>query len=523
MGRFRYSLFAVALVSLGLSGTAHATFPGANGKIAYSGCGSTDCGIFVIQPDGSGATQITHNPNQFEGEPLADLRAAWSADGQRILFTRQASLGDLNVGQDLYVVNANGSGLAQLTSTARDEDYPSWSPDGQRIAYTRTVPGQAAGEADLIVADADASNPTAIAFPAFTTDWSPDGSAIAYARKTGADPHQYELHLVAPDGSGDHAITSSDPGSPFENEQPSWSPGGGLIALTREPASSPHEDVWSMNADGTGLTNLTATPGNDEQDPSWSPDGSRIAFYSPIPPSGLPGIWTMSPDGSGRTRLTSGSDPAWQPVPVKSYVRPKSASPMRVSLVTAYKPCTAPNRTHGPPLAFGSCAPPAPGSQYLTVGTADANGQPAKGTGFVRMRVFFCPACAGPVNEDVFISASLTDVRNRADLSDYKGELGTIAGLRITDRYNGPGQDEPATVKDFPFAFTVPCAETGDTGVGSTCSVDTSLTALVPGAVRQGARAVWELGQVEVSDGGADGVAATQDNTPFERAGVFVP
>jgi hypothetical protein len=58
------------------------------------------------------------------------------------------------------------------------------------------------------------------------------------------------------------------------------------------------------------------------------------------------------------------------------YARPKGASPLRVALVPAYEPCTSPDRQHGPPLAFGSCAQSQQSSQDLTVGTPDANGQP---------------------------------------------------------------------------------------------------------------------------------------------------
>ena len=54
---------------------------------------------------------------------------------------------------------------------------------------------------------------------------------------------------------------------------------------------------------------------------------------------------------------------------------------MRVSLVPAYEPCTSPNRTHGPPLAFGSCARPPRHPGQLTVGTPDSNGQGAKSLG----------------------------------------------------------------------------------------------------------------------------------------------
>jgi hypothetical protein len=120
----------------------------------------------------------------------------------------------------------------------------------------------------------------------------------------------------------------------------------------------------------------------------------------------------------------------------------------------------------------------------------------------------------------------VTDVRAAADLSDYKGELNAVLRLRITDRRNskdaaGPFED-PATVSDLRFLFGVPCAAT-EGPEGATCAVDTRANAVAPGAVRDFQRAIWELGQIEVEDGGADGVAATADNAPFLRQGVFVP
>ena len=70
----------------------------------------------------------------------------------------------------------------------------------------------------------------------------------------------------------------------------------------------------------------------------------------------------------------------------------------------------------------------------------------------------------------------------------------------------------------------MPCTATGDTTVGSTCSVNTTADAvLVPGAVKEGRRSIWQLGQVQVFDGGSDGVVSTNPNTLFAVQGVFVP
>ena len=110
------------------------------------------------------------------------------------------------------------------------------------------------------------------------------------------------------------------------------------------------------------------------------------------------------------------------------------------------------------------------------------------------------------------------------DLSDYGGELRVEPFVQITDRFNGPSQSEPATAEANPYPFTVPCAATADTSTGGACSLTSSFNAIVPGSVVEGKRAIWELNEVDVFDGGADGQASTAfDNTLFARQGVFVP
>ena len=69
----------------------------------------------------------------------------------------------------------------------------------------------------------------------------------------------------------------------------------------------------------------------------------------------------------------------------------------------------------------------------------------------------------------------------------------------------------------------MPCTATADPSVGSECAVATSFDAIAPGSVPEGRRSIWQLGQVEVNDGGDDGIVATPGNTLFERQGVFVP
>ena len=213
-----------------------------------------------------------------------------------------------------------------------------------------------------------------------------------------------------------------------------------------------------------------------------------------------------------------------------SHVRPKGASPLRASLVPAFKACAAPNRTHGAPLAFPSCNPPTQTSNFLTVGSPDANGAGANSTGFILLRVDSTPP------EDVLINSTITDVRCQAATSptvcnsantaagpDYSGQVQGTAQIRISDHYNGVGLNEAATVVDIPFPVNGQCANTTATTIGGTCTVATTANTVVPGAVKDNQRGIVEIGQIQIFDGGADGQVATADNTLFSVQGIFIP
>jgi len=195
---------------------------------------------------------------------------------------------------------------------------------------------------------------------------------------------------------------------------------------------------------------------------------------------------------------------------------------VRVALVPAYRPCTSPNRIHGPPLASASCASPLLESTQLTIGSPDANGATANASGFAKYEAIV-GAPGGVDDSDVSFTFSFTDVRLQGTLADYTGQLQATTQVRISDKLNGPSTTEPATGNDTAFSVTVPCTATGSTTIGSTCSIATSFDAVTPGAVPEGKRAVWQLGQVQVNDGGPDGLVSTTPNTQFAKQGVFVP
>jgi hypothetical protein len=219
-----------------------------------------------------------------------------------------------------------------------------------------------------------------------------------------------------------------------------------------------------------------------------------------------------------------------------THPRPKGASPLYASMVPAQQPCGTPNRTHGPPLVFPSCNPPVATSQSVTIGSPDANGAPANSQGFVRL-IVKVGVPGGVEDSDVFIIASISDVRcitgtaacgnaNTADGPDYTGELEGNAQIQITDHWNAVapgGGPDAATVVPIGFPVPAQCNNTADAAIGGLCTANTSANAVVPGAVKDGKRAIVEIGQIQITDGGDDGLNATAPNTLFEVQGIFIP
>jgi hypothetical protein len=222
---------------------------------------------------------------------------------------------------------------------------------------------------------------------------------------------------------------------------------------------------------------------------------------------------------------------------VAGYPRPRGATPLRMSLVPAYGQCAAPNRTHGPPLAFPACSPPVATSGQATVGSPDALGGAANFVGFVRFAVQ--PGAPGlPEDSNVSFNTSLVDVRcrpatascgaaNTGGPADYAGELLATVELRTTDRWNATapgGGTDAGTGTEVSLSRSFPCAVTASTSTGSSCALTTNVNAIVPGLVKDTKRAIWEMGQVQVHDGGPDGDADTPaGDTLFAVQGIFVP
>jgi len=222
-----------------------------------------------------------------------------------------------------------------------------------------------------------------------------------------------------------------------------------------------------------------------------------------------------------------------------THVRPKAATPFYASTVPSYQPCTSPNRTHAAPLAYQSCNPPVMTSTAVTIGSPDANAAPANSVGFVLLKV---TNGTGTNDADVQIQANITDIRcqagttacggttNSADGPDYSGSLKEDASFNITDHNNASGCPgacgpftEAATGTLASFPVVIPCSTNTDVTIGSTCSVTTTANSISAGSVVEGKRAIMEISQMQVFDGGSDGNVATNPNTLFEVQGIFIP
>jgi Tol biopolymer transport system component len=496
----------MTVVALSVPEIAQAAFPGTNGKIAFAKCARTSglCDVWTMDADGTNQANITNTASDSESSP------SWSADGKQIVYVKNGAI---------WVIDADGTlprevVPAPTTSNncyGRDTQLsPAWSPDSSKIVFVfftcEEVDGHFYESRILYTVNADGTGKSLLYGAGIRPRWSPDGTKIGFEQfDQGACG---DVYWVKPDGTGLFAVTHD--AACFGD----WSPDGFWLTAPSNDGEPYPPVPYMVHPDGTGKTDL---PNVVPQ--RWSPDGRKL-LWEGCSATTCGDIFTANLDGSDKTQLTNdagstveNSDPDWQPIPYPGYPRPRGATPIQIALVPASSECTSPNSTHGGALSSGSCTPPAQISSELTVGTPDANAQGAK----LQSKILY-----GVGGGDVGIVATITDVRNKSDLSDYTGELTLSPGLRITDKNNaGPG---PGTVSDTTLPVTIPCAATTDTTIGSTCSLSTTVNSVYPGAVVAGKRAIWQLGQVRVYDGGTDGLASTTaDNTLFLDQGVFVP
>ena len=230
---------------------------------------------------GASAAFVTARSLIFGSAQTVSGDPAWSPDGRRISFMRYHFDGSGHVSSELYVMNADGSGVRKLTD-ALDPNRdltPTLSPDWRKIAFLRNpcwaVQGACTGKSTIYVMNADGGGRHRLAR---------GGSVrkVAGGQRVGGD-----------DGYA-------------------WSPSGRTLAFISDRDG--HFQIYVVNADGSGERRLTH--GSDDGPPVWSPDGRKIAFVRSVrdrygTPRGE--VWVMNADGSEQRSLGRGGGPAWSP------------------------------------------------------------------------------------------------------------------------------------------------------------------------------------------------------------------
>lgn len=293
----------VSIVALGLltvaAPSASATFPGRNGRIAYVG---NDFDIHTVRPDGTGDRRLTSTG--------INLEPAWNPAGTKIAFTSSRT-----GNSDLFIMDADGSHLVQVTRRATDERNPQWSPDGRQLAFTSDRTG--APQIFRIAAEPPFGIPVQLTAKFdgggfFSLAWAPDGRTIL-GGFSGTDRYLNDVVSIyrfsAVDGSRLRYVTSG--------QEPDVRPQGDRIVYR----GGDYTNIYTANRDGTGeiqVTHEPVTASGDvwNADPTWSPDGALLTYFHAD--GGHPdrsGVYVSKPDGTGARLLVDGADPAWQPRP----------------------------------------------------------------------------------------------------------------------------------------------------------------------------------------------------------------
>lgn len=240
------------------------------GKIAYTSTWNGRADIYSMDASGKNIFDITRD---LTGALRTDVQPVWSPNGEFLAFERQYAKG-----ADVMVVRADGSQLHALLPGNGIPNgvwncHPSWS-SGNVVFFTSNRDGNfdlyavsAVGKG--VVQLTQTAAPVQNLGPAV----SPDGRYVAFYR-TGELPwgtaQLYKLDVL----TGKVMRLAVD----FRNYgdfDPTWSPDGTRIAFASDRMGQ--NDIWMVNADGTGLVRVTDDPAS-EVHPAFSPDGRQIAF-----------------------------------------------------------------------------------------------------------------------------------------------------------------------------------------------------------------------------------------------------
>ena len=334
--------------------------------------------IYLVNADGTGLIQLT------DTEPgVENIDPAWSRDGQRLAFARGGGVGGP---WDIFIMDADGSNVVQLTSGGYNFE-PTWGPDDLTIAFSSLTNGSSS----LAVVDVDAAgsqgptilldNPGWDAQPA----WSPDGQTITFTSDSRAYDFVYDLYAMNSDGTDVRPLIE---GPFFWGDglalyfQSAWSPDGQSIAAVSCTYAwdncYPDSTIVIANADGSGLREIALAGGYAS--PTWSPDGQWIAFGSAFCRSCESSIRFVSVDGGDEGLLMDdGHSPAWRPDPDIQNGPDDPDTPIK-----------EPDEPQKPtPIKFPECGSKCDKREKLTGGDSPENGSESFSLDTDR-KVYFC-------------------------------------------------------------------------------------------------------------------------------------
>jgi beta-N-acetylhexosaminidase len=242
--------------------------------------------IYLENPDGSALVNLTQTAAIDERVP------AWSPDGSRVAFASDRA-GNL----DIYVMQADGKGLLQITSNPTIDDEPNWSPDGKRILFH----SDRDGNAELYTVNADGSGLkrlTNTAMNEFAGRWSLEGDKIFFIEGGSGSFH---LAVMESNGTARTQLTGEGVFQGFD-----LSPDGSRLVF----ASS--GQLWLMDTDGSEVVQISSLPGLAAF-PAWSPKGDRIAFQNSPTNGASSKIYLINVDGTGLNQVSHHADPDVRP------------------------------------------------------------------------------------------------------------------------------------------------------------------------------------------------------------------
>jgi PKD repeat protein len=243
------------------------------------------------------------NIKRLTTDPGQDLEPAWSPDGKEILFTSTRT-GKITV----WKMDADGKNQNPISSNFVERAYNAdWGSNGKIIF--RYIDSGFAGigtiDPDENLFTPIYSEPISGHIPGWPK-WSPDCSKIAFQKYINGN---WEIFLMNADGSGLENLTND-----FAVDQlPDWSADGNYIIFISDREGN--LDIYKMNSNGNNVRTLTTDPGH-EVDPSYSPDGNKIIFAHDLVTFFNPQLYLMNSDGSNWVQLTKeGANryPAWRP------------------------------------------------------------------------------------------------------------------------------------------------------------------------------------------------------------------